>query len=165
MQVDIRKFIERSEKIKPKLEVLRKELVAAILVDDKDKSYAILYEMNTLRSVKSDPRLLKRKGIKGLGKKKTRGHKKTKSLKKVVLPSDFYISREWRELRYKALKKNNGCCVLCGRSRKKDNVILHVDHIKPKSKFPELALSLNNLQILCEDCNLGKSNYDSTDWR
>jgi 5-methylcytosine-specific restriction endonuclease McrA len=28
-----------------------------------------------------------------------------------------------------------------------------------------LELTLSNLQVLCEDCNLGKSNTDATDWR
>ena len=77
----------------------------------------------------------------------------------------FYKSDEWRSLRFKALKLNDGCCVLCGRSKRKHNIILHVDHIKPRSKYPELELVLSNLQILCEDCNLGKSNKDDTDWR
>jgi 5-methylcytosine-specific restriction endonuclease McrA len=26
-------------------------------------------------------------------------------------------------------------------------------------------LRLDNLQVLCEPCNLGKSNRDETDWR
>lgn len=47
----------------------------------------------------------------------------------------------------------------------KDGVKLHVDHIKPKSLFLHLAYDLNNLQVLCEDCNMGKSNKDDTDWR
>ncbi len=78
---------------------------------------------------------------------------------------DFYKSDKWRSLRYKALSLNDGCCVLCGRSKAKHGVVLHVDHIKPRSKHPELELELSNLQILCEDCNLGKSNRDRTDWR
>lgn len=45
------------------------------------------------------------------------------------------------------------------------NKTIHVDHIKPRSKFPELSLVQSNLQILCADCNLGKSNKDQTDWR
>jgi 5-methylcytosine-specific restriction endonuclease McrA len=77
----------------------------------------------------------------------------------------FYDTDTWRALRFEALKLSNGCCVLCGRSQRAHGVVLHVDHIKPKSKFPELALTLSNLQILCEDCNLGKSNRDDTDWR
>lgn len=77
----------------------------------------------------------------------------------------FYSSEAWRALRFDALKAGNGSCNLCGRSNRQHGIILHVDHIKPKSRFPELALDPNNLQILCEDCNLGKSNRDDTDWR
>jgi hypothetical protein len=40
-----------------------------------------------------------------------------------------------------------------------------IDHIKPKSKFPELTFSFHNLQVLCENCNMGKSNLFSDDWR
>lgn len=76
----------------------------------------------------------------------------------------FYISAEWRKLRYQALLKSNGCCEACGRS-KHHGIVLHVDHVKPISKYPHLRLVLTNLQILCEDCNLGKSAWDETDWR
>lgn len=75
----------------------------------------------------------------------------------------FYESDEWRSLRYKALKLYGRVCCVCG--AKPPDVILHVDHIKPRSLFPELELQLENLQILCKDCNLGKSNKDSIDWR
>jgi 5-methylcytosine-specific restriction endonuclease McrA len=71
--------------------------------------------------------------------------------------------RDWLALRYDALEKNNGCCCLCGRSY--NGVVLNVDHVKPKSIYPELALAPENLQVLCEDCNLGKGNRYETDWR
>lgn len=77
---------------------------------------------------------------------------------------DFYSSREWLQLRYQVLKFHGACCQACGKSRV-DGAVIHVDHIKPRSKFPELALSLSNLQVLCGECNLGKSNIDNTDWR
>jgi 5-methylcytosine-specific restriction endonuclease McrA len=77
---------------------------------------------------------------------------------------DFYDSDEWRRLRYEALKRNNGCCQCCGRRASLDNP-LHVDHIKPRSLYPVLALARGNLQVLCADCNKGKSNIDQTDWR
>lgn len=76
----------------------------------------------------------------------------------------FYESREWRELRYHALVKNNGKCECCG-AGKHNGKMLHVDHILPRSLFPDRELDLTNLQVLCEDCNLGKSNKDVTDWR
>ncbi|NQV14303.1 HNH endonuclease [bacterium] len=45
---------------------------------------------------------------------------------------------------------------MCGISPAKDpDVILHVDHIKPWSKGGETEI--NNLQALCEKCNVGKS--------
>ena len=78
---------------------------------------------------------------------------------------DFYQSKKWRSLRYRVLKKYNGCCMLCGESHKKHGIVLHVDHIKPRSKYPKLELSFENMQLLCEACNLGKSNTDDTDWR
>lgn len=77
--------------------------------------------------------------------------------------NSFYESREWRELRYKALTTLGRKCQCCGAVP--PGVVLHVDHIKPRSKFRELELDLANLQILCADCNLGKSNKDDTDFR
>lgn len=35
-------------------------------------------------------------------------------------------------------------------------------HAAPKA---DLALSLENLQVLCAECNHGKGNWDMTDWR
>lgn len=82
-------------------------------------------------------------------------HKKTK---------EFYSSDEWRRLRYIVLREQEGRCQCCGRSAK-DGVVLHVDHIIPLSKDWSKRLEKDNLQVLCEDCNLGKSNTDSIDWR
>lgn len=76
----------------------------------------------------------------------------------------FYDSQEWLAIRYEVLKASNGRCQCCGGKPSKDNP-LHVDHIKPRSKFPSLALVLSNLQVLCKKCNFGKSNNDDTDWR
>lgn len=76
----------------------------------------------------------------------------------------FHESREWLELRYRVLKRSNGCCELCGGRGSAENPI-QCDHIKPRSKHPELALVESNIQVLCKFCNLGKSNKDKTDWR
>lgn len=76
----------------------------------------------------------------------------------------FYDSPEWRAVRYLALKAAKGACQCCGARGSKFSP-LHVDHIRPRSKFPELSLEASNLQVLCRDCNLGKSNRDETDWR
>ncbi|EBL2669804.1 HNH endonuclease [Salmonella enterica] len=76
----------------------------------------------------------------------------------------FYQSTEWRRLRYQALKLYGAKCACCGRSAKHGRV-MHVDHIKPRSKYPELALEITNLQILCDECNVSKSNTDDIQWR
>ncbi len=77
---------------------------------------------------------------------------------------EFYESREWLQLRYAVLKQYGARCMVCGATRG-DGVHMHVDHIKPRSKYPELELEQSNLQVLCRPCNLGKSNIDDTDWR
>ena len=76
----------------------------------------------------------------------------------------FYQSSDWKRIRHDALKSSEGRCDLCGRPASR-SVRLHVDHIIPRSVRPDLALDINNLQVLCADCNLGKGNSDSTDWR
>ena len=82
-----------------------------------------------------------------------------------VKSQEFLTSQEWCELRYKALKKCGAKCQCCGASPKGSEVVLHVDHIKPRCLFPELAADINNLQVLCEKCNVGKGCSDITDWR
>lgn len=84
--------------------------------------------------------------------------------RKAKSDDDFYKSQTWRELRFAALRLSDGRCLLCG-ARASDGVRLQVDHIKPRSKYPEYERDLDNLQVLCEDCNYGKSNYDETDFR
>ncbi|WP_299570299.1 HNH endonuclease signature motif containing protein [uncultured Shewanella sp.] len=74
-------------------------------------------------------------------------------------PIDFYSSQKWKALRKEALNKYISTCICCGRSAK-DGAVMHVDHIKPRSKYPQLALDIDNLQILCDLCNLGKSDND-----
>jgi 5-methylcytosine-specific restriction endonuclease McrA len=40
-----------------------------------------------------------------------------------------------------------------------------VDHIKPRSKYPHLRNTEENLQILCQSCNSTKHAYDGEDWK
>ena len=81
-----------------------------------------------------------------------------------VRDDGFYNTRAWREVRMVALKAAGGRCACCGASAK-DGARLHVDHIKPRYKRPDLSLVASNLQVLCEDCNFGKGAWDDTDWR
>ena len=72
----------------------------------------------------------------------------------VSITTDFYTSTAWRALRYKVLSTQEHKCTKCFRTPEKHGIALHVDHIKPRSKYPQLEY--DNLQILCDDCNLGK---------
>jgi len=77
---------------------------------------------------------------------------------------DFLSSYEWRAVRMQALRKYGARCQCCGASPE-TGAVMNVDHIKPRKIFPELALDVNNLQVLCHECNHGKGNWDMTDWR
>lgn len=99
-------------------------------------------------------------------KKKAKNRKAKKKKKRwyTSKEDDFYSSYEWRSIRYRVLRTHGGKCMLCGATRS-DGVKIHIDHIKPRSTHPHLELDFNNLQVLCEDCNIGKSNRDQIDWR
>lgn len=84
--------------------------------------------------------------------------------KYTIAAVEFYASDRWKELRYQALKNCGAQCLCCGATRA-DGAVLHVDHIKPRYHYPELQWALENLQVLCSDCNLGKRAWDETDWR
>lgn len=77
---------------------------------------------------------------------------------------EFLSTYEWRKVRMMALKKHGARCQCCGASAA-TGAVIHVDHIKPRKLFPQLALDVDNLQVLCHECNHGKGNWDTTDWR
>ena len=63
------------------------------------------------------------------------------------------------QLRFKVFQRDNFKCCICGRSpATTQGLELQVDHIKPWSKGGETTL--DNLQTLCRDCNLGKSDLE-----
>lgn len=92
--------------------------------------------------------------------------KKPDLTKSYVDPSsnEFLSTYEWRVVRMMALEKYGAVCQCCGASPK-SGAVINVDHIKPRRLFPELALDVNNLQVLCHECNHGKGNWSQTDWR
>ena len=111
------------------------------------KDYKIKQQQNKIKKIKN-----LRETVKNLENKIARiegKHKKNEPQKHWL-----YSSSKWQELRYKTLRKFGFKCMACNSS----NVELHVDHIKPISKYPNLALEEKNLQVLCKNCNLGKSN-------
>jgi 5-methylcytosine-specific restriction endonuclease McrA len=65
----------------------------------------------------------------------------------------FFYSNDWRLLKNYVYSKYENICVCCGSDKE-----LQIDHIKPITKAPSLALHHNNLQILCKTCNQIKSN-------
>lgn len=81
-----------------------------------------------------------------------------------VVGAAFLECYAWRRLRMIALKYYGTKCMCCG-ATPENGAEVNVDHIKPRKIFPQLALSLDNLQVLCHDCNHGKGNWDMTDWR
>lgn len=81
-----------------------------------------------------------------------------------VMGDEFLQSYEWRKLRMVALTKYGARCQCCGASPA-NGAVMNVDHIKPRRIYPELALDIENLQVLCGECNHGKGNWDMTDWR
>jgi hypothetical protein len=81
-----------------------------------------------------------------------------------VSTNEFLLTYEWRKVRMVVLKKYGARCQCCG-ATPATGAVIHVDHIKPRKLFPHLALSINNLQVLCHECNHGKGNWDTTDWR
>jgi len=59
-------------------------------------------------------------------------------------------------VRIKVLSRDNFRCVFCGKSPAINaGTLLHIDHIVPFSKGG--INTIDNLQTLCEECNLGKS--------
>ena len=75
----------------------------------------------------------------------------------------FFESAGWRNIRYATLRRYGFKCMACGIS-KEDGGVIQVDHIRPRSKYPSLALVDSNLQVLCRPCNMGKSNIFEDDF-
>lgn len=64
----------------------------------------------------------------------------------------FYKSKEWRKLRAIAKRRDHYECQLCkGAGSYAQGEMVH--HIKEVKDYPELALTLNNLQTLCNSCH------------
>lgn len=75
----------------------------------------------------------------------------------------FYASWEWKRLSYDVKLERGRKCECCG--AKAPDVRVHTDHVKPIRRHWHLRLDKTNLQILCEDCNMGKGSRDETDFR
>lgn len=75
-------------------------------------------------------------------------------------PNKFdYYSDEFRKLRHRVFLRDGEVCTMCGK-RPKPGVILTIDHVLPISRYPSRAMDIENLQVLCLECNQKKSNKD-----
>lgn len=62
--------------------------------------------------------------------------------------------RQWRKQKF---REQLGCCAICGGKMEPSHI--HIDHIEPISKRPDLALELTNLRLTHPPCNLEKGSY------
>ncbi len=88
---------------------------------------------------------------------------KISEIEKPELTKQITVRRTSREvnwrLRFLVMKRDNFKCIKCGRSPAADSkIILHVDHIKAWANGGETIFE--NLQTLCSECNIGKSNLE-----
>ena len=65
---------------------------------------------------------------------------------------DSIGGQSWKEAQFLKLKR---VCPSCRNSFSSISDF-DIDHKKPLSKFPELAIEIHNLQILCRQCNASK---------
>lgn len=68
------------------------------------------------------------------------------------------IRKRLDSLRRRAKQRDSFTCQICGTKEHrcdtcKQNVQMHIDHIKPVSEFPELAFDLNNVRTVCKTCH------------
>ena len=91
-------------------------------------------------------------------------HKQPKLPWKATLPKSnkswghdtgFYAKKAWRNLRASKLREDP-LCESCKRDKQYITATV-VDHIKPRRDHPDLELSWDNLQSLCEKCHNSKS--------
>ncbi|MCH8800562.1 MAG: HNH endonuclease [Chloroflexi bacterium] len=71
----------------------------------------------------------------------------------------FYGSSEWRAIRIEIIREQGSVCRACRRGISNE-VDVTVDHIRPRSIYPKLALVKSNLRVLCRACNSAKGASD-----
>lgn len=91
-----------------------------------------------------------------LGKKFTEAHKMAISNAHINRPE--WRGGSWDYWKKQTLLRENYTCQVC---QFRDEEIAEVDHILPKSLYPELRLDLNNLQVLCPNCHRRKTNREA----
>jgi 5-methylcytosine-specific restriction endonuclease McrA len=87
--------------------------------------------------------------------------KKTKYNTKYIKADVFFKLKRWHKLKKKVFAIYGYTCMKCGAN----NCELHIDHIKSRMLRPDLQFTLNNLQVLCRQCNIDKSWHGKKDYR
>jgi hypothetical protein len=74
----------------------------------------------------------------------------------IKTPEQIERAKMTNSLRFEILQHDNFTCRACGRNpRQHPGTVLHIDHIKP---IAHGGLTIkDNLQVLCQECNLAKS--------
>ena len=70
---------------------------------------------------------------------------------------NYKHGNDWKTLRNIILERDDYTCQEC---RWCEPDIMQVDHIQPKSIYPELQYELNNLECLCPNCHARKTIKD-----
>lgn len=75
------------------------------------------------------------------------------------------VTKRWIETRHEWIKANPAPwnCYLCSKPLEIDTLTL--DHVKSRSRNPELRFELSNLQPACLSCNVDKGSKDLDDLR
>lgn len=79
-----------------------------------------------------------------------------------ITPANTLIrtSAEYKLWREAVFKRDEYTCIWCGaRNGNGKAVILHADHIKPFSSYPELRLAIDNGRTLCIKCHETTDSY------
>jgi hypothetical protein len=69
---------------------------------------------------------------------------------KATEAAKFYHSKAWHVVRTQAFERDNHTCQKCGITEGN----LEGNHIRPRSRFPELALVIENIETLCKFCHI-----------
>lgn len=110
-----------------------------------------------------------RRAVSGAGQHSPKSRKSGLSKSPTVHESTQFVSQKdrdelfgsfvWKAIRAILLREARGACQYCG--RRAPGVVLQVDHIIPITKDWSRRLDILNLQVLCVECNTGKSNIFS----
>lgn len=78
-----------------------------------------------------------------------KGFCSAKCMKEKQASGDIESSKALQKLKYEVLRTQGRKCRDCGTEKGKMEVV----HIQGVDKFPELALEISNLKVVCEPCS------------